>query len=166
MHPDSVFSATSPNNVIKSDRCVPCPKKLLPHQLLVTSVLLKPGGTSRLPHFTSQKKLRNTLFLPASFPPNGFLPNLLAAPFPFGHFMPTFVRSFAHSFGRMESGDAVVSNTRRSPCSHGVLYTLSGFTWHDSFPISRWCYMYLFSSCTTTQGSSYSSAFTLLLPSS
>jgi len=39
-------------------------------------------------------------FLPekrsASVPPNGFLPNLLAPPFPFGHLIPTFVNSFIH----------------------------------------------------------------------
>ena len=59
----------------------------------------------------------------ASVTPNGFLANLLAAPF--SHLRHTFLRSFAHSFGRMESGDTTVSDTRHSPYSHRVHYMLS-----------------------------------------
>lgn len=62
MHPVSMFSVSVHKNLIKSDCRVPCSKKLLPGQLLVTSVLQKPGGTSRLPHFTSQQQLRKTPF--------------------------------------------------------------------------------------------------------
>lgn len=63
----------------------------------------------------------------AFVPSNAFLPNLLAAPFPSGHFIPTFAHSFT-PLSRMESGDAIGSNMGYSSCSPRVLFTLSDFT--------------------------------------
>lgn len=56
----------------------------------------------------------------------------------------TCVCSFIHSFGKMESGDTIVSNTRCSSCSHRVLHTLSSFTVYNSFPIPPCCCRCLF----------------------
>uniref|UniRef100_A0A8C0PGV2 40S ribosomal protein S15a n=1 Tax=Canis lupus familiaris TaxID=9615 RepID=A0A8C0PGV2_CANLF len=54
-------------------------------------------------------------------------------------FLLLLICSFIHSTGKMESGDAIVSNTRHGFCSHKVLYTSSSFALHNSLPISLCC---------------------------